>query len=474
MALLSEYQFYKMLKNLFLLLSAFFFNKSFGQTSATIDKYINQVMAQNHIPGAAIAVIKNGVVIKESYYGLANIEDSAPVTNQSVFEIASMSKQFTCAAILLLQEGGKLSVNDKVSKYLDSLPASWQNITIKQLMNHTSGLRDDWAENTGYFLENYTDEKMFSAQKNVPLLFKPGEMFNYSSGPFDLGLIIKKITGQSYGQFLEEKIFTPLKMISTSVYDNKRIVSRRVKGYVWRDTVMQNGAVISPAAEARGDVGVITSLPDMIKWNAALKTNRLLNADSRQQMFSPGKLADGTMIGHGYGWFIVPHSGHLVIEHSGGFRTGFTSDILQFHDIDLDVIVLCNQWNGGISSFKIASIVDTTVKLVSEIEPKKDPRATRTEALTTLIQNQLYDTSNHANKFGRLFLGLMPRVIRGGLNGFKSLSYIDSINLSRPIAAYGEKITRIIFCKAIGTPIGFLSFYFNDKDELVCIWPDNN
>src|SRR5436190_11489546 len=247
-----------MLKYLFLFLFIFFIsNKSSSQTSDyAIDKYVGQAMIENHIPGAAIAVIQNEKIIKEGYYGIANLEDSTPVSNQSVFEIASMSKQFTCAAILLLQQDGKISVNDLASKYLDSIPSTWQNITIKQLMNHTSGLRDDWDENTGYFLENYTDEKMFAAQKKIPLRFKPGEMFNYSSGPFDLGLIIKKITAKTYAQFLEERIFKPLGMTSTSVYDNVRVVPHRVAGYAWQDTILQNGAVISSAAEARGDVGV--------------------------------------------------------------------------------------------------------------------------------------------------------------------------------------------------------------------------
>jgi CubicO group peptidase (beta-lactamase class C family) len=451
--------------------------KSFSQTKDTIDQYVEKAMAENHIPGAAIAIIKNGKILKEGYYGFANLEDSTPVTGQSVFEIASMSKQFTCAAILLLQQDGKISVNDLISKYLDSLPSTWQNITVKQLMNHTSGLRDDWDEKTGYFLENYTDEKMFSAQKKVPLRFKPGETWHYSSGPFDLGLIIKKITGKTYAQFLKERIFRPLGMNSSSVYDNRQIIPHRVAGYVWNDSLhlLQNGYDISPAAEARGDVGVITSVSDMIKWDAALKDDRLLNAESRKEMFEPGILNDGTHIFYGYGWFVIPHAGHLMIEHSGGFRTGFVTDIMRFPDIDLDVIVFRNQWTGGISSTQIAAIADTSIKLLSKMQLQKDPDIQRTQTLNTLIENIVTKKGRDTAMYKRIFLGSDPQEMNRFLTGFKGLTYMDSMNLqSRPIIAYGEKITKIIYYGTVGSDIKFLSFYFNNEDKLVCVIPDQD
>ena len=456
-------------------------NKSFSQTKDTIDKYIEKAMAENHIPGAAVAVIRNGKIIKEGYYGFANLEDSTPVTNQSVFEIADMSNQFTCAAILLLQQDGKISVNDLASTYLDSLPPTWQNITVKQLMNHTSGLRDDWEENTGYFLENYTDEKMFAAQKKIPLRFKPGETFSYSSGTFDLGLIIKKITGLTYAQFLEKRIFKPLGMTSTFVCDNTRIVPHRAAGYAWKDTVLQNGVVLSPAARVRGDVGVITSMPDMIKWDAALKGDRLLNTESRKEMFTSGKLTDGTYIGYGYGWIIAPHSGNLTLGHKGSFRTGFHSAIILFPDIDLDVIYLCNQGNvssGIISPFKLASSADPKVKLVSSFQPKADPDSKRTQVLTAIVRDELNLTDNKVGLRKKYFIGFMPQLIRSGLlKGFTNLSYIDSMDLkNNPITVYGQKISKIIFYKTNihANAIQYLSFYFNDKNELICVFPDDD
>ncbi|SDB58367.1 CubicO group peptidase, beta-lactamase class C family [Flavobacteriaceae bacterium MAR_2010_188] len=279
------------------------YSQSTSQSNA-IDSLIESRMSNQHIPGMAIAIVQNGQVIKKSLYGVSNVETNAPVSENSVFEIASMTKQFTCAAILMLQQDGKLSVNDKLSKYLNDLPSSWDEMTLSHLMNHTSGLRDDWNEPTAYFFLNHTVEKMSSVQKEYPLYFKPGEGFNYSSGPFFLGLVIEKVTGDTYGSFLKKRICDPLKMSSTSVYNYRTVVPERVSGYRWNNGVLENGEDIPPAAESRADVGIITSLNDMIKWNLALKNTELLNAGSLNQMFSAGLLNNGKHIPYGYGWYI--------------------------------------------------------------------------------------------------------------------------------------------------------------------------
>src|SRR5678815_1393229 len=127
---------------------------------------------------------------------------------------------------------------------------------------------------------------MLSAQEAYPLRFSPGEGFTYGNGPFELGLVIEKVSGKSYARFMKEKIFRPLGMNSTSIYDNRKIVLNRAAGYVWNDSVQTNGNDISPAAESRGDVGVITSLPDMIKWDLALRNGKWLNEESRRLMFA--------------------------------------------------------------------------------------------------------------------------------------------------------------------------------------------
>ncbi|MGI8583208.1 MAG: serine hydrolase domain-containing protein [Chitinophagaceae bacterium] len=443
-----------------------------------IDEYILKRMQDRKIPGIAMAVIKNGTVIKEGYYGSGNLETNDPIIDSSVFEIASMSKQFTCAAVLLLQQDGKISINDKLSKYLDSLPFSWKNITLEQLMNHTSGMRDDWDEPTPYFLANYTDSLMLIATKKVPLKFNSGTAFHYSSGPFILGLIIAKVSGVSIADFLKNRIFDPLGMKTTSVYNNRTIVPHRVSGYVIKDSMLMNGTDISPAAEARGDVGIITSKPDMIRWATALQDDRLLNEASRKAMFTQGKLSDGTYLSHGYGWFIYPYLNQIAIEHGGGFRTGFSSDIMIFPNKSLIIIVFANLWTTGTFTMmtEIAGIVDAQFIKPSLRQPKNDPDKKRTEKLKDLILDvaakKWDDTQlNQQVNFG----GFTALDLQEMLKGFKNLLFIEEQNLkTNPLHLYGEKITKSILYKIIAhRDSSYWLFGYNDKGKLVYAVPQD-
>jgi CubicO group peptidase (beta-lactamase class C family) len=464
------------LKNFLLFFTSFVAITCISQTKQandTTDRLIKKIMKEKHIPGMAIAVLKNGKVIRQGYYGKANLEYNIPVTNKTVFEIASMSKQFACAAILLLQQEKKLTINDKLSNYIDSLPDSWQNMTLYQLMTHTSGLRDDWEEDNDYFLHNNSNEKMLEAQKSYPLRFAPGEGFTYGNGPFELGLVVEKVSGQSYARFMKEKIFVPLGMNSTSIYDNRRIISNRAAGYVWNDSVQTNGNDIPPAAEGRADVGVISSLPDMIRWDLALGTDKLLNEESRKAMFTPAKLNDGTFIGYSFGWFVYPLSGMIYYEHSGGFRTGFNSDILRIPEKDIAVIVLANQWKAGAASvaFKLSSIYETSVHFLSAKNPKPDPNASRTRELKSIMQKLANKEWNYKQLYHQYNVcGADPDDLQGILNGFKGLQYLDQLDLKKhPVTLFDQELTKVIYYKAMTDKPFYFGFYYNRKGRLVVI-----
>jgi hypothetical protein len=194
----------------------------------------------------------------------------------------------------------------------------------------------------------------------VPLKFEPGTAWSYSCGPFVLGLLIEKLSGESYPEFMARNIFAPLGMTHTSVIDVDKIVPGRASGYARRDGVLVNGTRIAAAALARADVGIQTTAHDLAIWDAALDGNRLLSATSRQAMFSPGHVRNGDAIPYGLGWFITPFRGHREIAHSGGFRTGFSSSIDRFPDDSLTIIVLANFDNGHAYSISrgIAAIFD--------------------------------------------------------------------------------------------------------------------
>ena len=221
--------------------------------SDAVDDYVRTEMARRHIPGLALAVVRNGTVAKLGHYGLADVELSVAVTDDTKFEIASMTKQFTDAAILLLAEEGKLGLDDPIARFITDAPPSWKPITVRQLMNHTAGVRDDWDEDTVFFLRNQTNEDFLKELYAFPLKFAPGEGWAYGAGPFVLGVIIEKISGRRYSEFMQERVFGPLGMTATGINDVFTVLPQRASGYRWIGGALTRGARISPAAQSRGD-----------------------------------------------------------------------------------------------------------------------------------------------------------------------------------------------------------------------------
>lgn len=445
---------------------------SVGQHPDKIDSFITDKIKERHIPGFAFAVIKNNQVIRKSVYGMSNIEQGSLVNPHTVFEIASMTKQFTCAAILLLEQDRKLALTDKLSKYITDLPIDWNCITLYQLMNHTAGLKDDWDEPTSYFLENHTDSKMLLAQQKQKLFFEPGEGHNYSSGPFFLGLVIEKITGKHYSKFLQERIFLPLNMTCTSVFNDSTIVAHRASGYWWKNNKIQNGVDIPQAAESRADVGIISCIEDMIKWSMALKDTNLLNQESLQKMFIPGMLNNGSFIPYGLGWYIYPFRGKLIYEHGGAFRTGFTSRIIFFPEENIEMIFLCNLWRSGLASiaYDLANYYIPDFKVVAKrTGTKYDPKLTnRFEeifqqlAKGSIGRNELYKQVNIS--------GFDPDELVELLKGFKSFQLLNvKLLKSKPIKLYGKEISEIYFYQALADKTTTWSFHLTRAKELVSI-----
>ena len=436
-----------------------------------LDSLVTKHMSENHVPGLALAIVKNGRVIKKEFYGTSNIEKDIPVSNSTVFEIASMTKQITCAAILLLQESGRLSVKDFLSKYLSNLPPTWKDITLEELMNHTSGIRDDWDEPTSYFFQNYTDVKMVEAQKKYPLYFKPGEGFNYSSGPFFLGLIIEKITKRHFSFFFKENIFNPLQMFSTSVYDSTSIPANLAIGYRWNNSKLEEGIDIPPSAESRADVGILTTIDDMIKWNNALNDTRLLRKESIQAMFEPGKLKDGHYIPYGYGWYIYYFRNKLIFEHGGAFRTGFNSRISKFLNSDLDIIILSNKWKAGLSdlTYELAYYYNHEFKRISTLQKETDEINNETKEVEKLFYDLSVKKFNRGQLYRQINIsGFDPGELEDMFKGFKKVESIGKLTLQpKSLKLYGSKITKVLYFKIISDNPTYWSLTYNVSGKLV-------
>ena len=314
-------------------------------------------MVSDREPGAAVLVLEDGRVAFERGYGVADLRTMRPIDERTNFRLASVTKQFTAAAICLLVRDGTLRIDDRLTSVFPDFPAYGRDITIRHLLQHTSGLPD--YENLmalrdpGVPVEDAQikdAEVLELLERQTAGKFAPGSQWEYSnSGYVVLGLIIEKVSGLPFGRFLKDRIFAPLKMDGSVVYERgKNEVPNRAFGHsfekgTWRETDQ------SATSATLGDGGVYSSLRDMARWDAALREHALLSAAEWQLAITPVVTPagppvepDGTPAAYGFGWFLNPWKGHARAWHYGE-TIGFRTAIERFVTDGVTVVVLCNR-----------------------------------------------------------------------------------------------------------------------------------
>jgi len=312
--------------------------------SNRINQYLDSVMQSRNIPGLSIAVIKEKKVVFESEKGLSNVELNAKVTKSSVFELASLTKPFTGVAILKLVSQGKVNLDHSISKYIDSIPNQWNTITIKNLLNHTSGLPEQVVLSHGFSpVMDVSTKEQFELIKEKALEFIPNDKGLYSDpGYFLLGMIIEKVSNKTYAQFMQSEIFEPIGMLQTQIQDKWKIISNRVSAYGYNRGMLINGRR-DYQHELPSHYGVLSTIADLIKWDNALRDYKIINKKLLDESFKPSLISNGDKneiwgSNYGYGWMLGELKGRLYAEH-GGFSG---THLIHFIDKDLTVIVLTN------------------------------------------------------------------------------------------------------------------------------------
>lgn len=322
-----------------------------------IDDLIKKEMQSRQIPGLALTIIRDSKPTKTAAYGLANIELKVSTTTETTFEIGSVTKQFTAAGILLLQQQGKLSVDHAISQFLPDLPPAWTNITIRQLLSHSSGIKS-YTGLDGFELTRHLTQKQFvAALAPLPLEFKPGDRWKYCNSGYNLlGYIIENVSGKNYWTFMAENIFSPLGMVHVTNREPSILIANRADGYEKKNGRLINRDYDLTDVFAAG--AMVSTVGDLAKWNAALDSDNLLNAKSKSQMWASGKLNDGTEPDYGFGWHLASYKGHKNIGHSGS-TSGFSASLQRFPENKLCVILLCNSGDDGVAT-TLAKIIATT------------------------------------------------------------------------------------------------------------------
>ncbi len=296
-------------------------------------------------PGCAVAVIRDGKTIFENGYGMADLDHDVPITTRSVFHVASVSKQFTAAAIVLLAQQGKLSLDDPVRKHVPELPDFGRTIKIRHLIHHTSGIRDQWEllglAGWRYSLDLITDEdvlEMLSRQKD--LNFDPGERYLYcNSGYTLLAQIVKRVSGKSFSEFTREQIFLPLGMERSFFRDDHAVIVKdQALGYAPREKIFRLSIT---NFDTVGATSLLTTVQDLALWDKNFYDARVGGAAFVEQMLERGRLNSGEVLPYAFGLQIGKYRGLATVEHSGS-DAGYRSNILRFPEQRFSVITLCN------------------------------------------------------------------------------------------------------------------------------------
>lgn len=307
-------------------------------------------------PGATVIVTRGGAPVLRKAYGMADTASKQAMDAAMTLRMGSITKQFTAVAILMLAEDGKLALTDPITRFLPDYPTQGKTITVEHLLTHTSGIQSYTGKPAyGQTMEkDFTVSQMIDGFKNDPMLFAPGERFDYNnSGYFLLGAIVEKVSGQTYAEFLAQRIFTPLGMAHTAYEGNERSSGPRAAGHSKGKSGFSPARALS-MTQPYAAGALVSNVDDLARWDQAITDGKLLNAASWKKAFTPYTLANGKSTGYGYGWEIGKLNGANTIAHGGGIN-GFSTYALRIPEEKVYVAVLSNADSGGSDPHMVAA-----------------------------------------------------------------------------------------------------------------------
>lgn len=423
------------------------------------DDLVRDLMRRRHVPGLALAVVRGGRVVKARGYGLASVEFGAPATPETVFEIGSVTKQFTATAVMMLVEEGKLALDDPVAKHLPNTPEAWRGVTVRHLLTHTSGLRN-YTGLPGFELtERLSRDDFVKLIAQHPLAFSPGDSWSYGNTNYNLlGFIIEAASGKPYWQFVSERIFRPLGMNATANRDPRFVVRARATGYEWdRGELVGRDYDLTDVFSAGA---ILSTVLDLAKWDAALYTERLLKRASLEQMWTPVRLNSGETRPYGLGWNVEPFRGRERLRHNGQ-TAGFAANITRYPSDRLTFIVLSNLGDIGLGGEVATAVAKLYIPSLSLRElretPDPDPQSSQRvrAALSELLAGRLAPDAFTADAQTRLSTDdAKARWREAASNGpLKSFAFVGEERqgrerLARYVARFARRVLLLRFTLA--------------------------
>jgi len=389
---------------------------------SAVDAVARHEMERQRIPGLAVAVMRGDRVLMAKGYGFADLEHRVGVWPETMFESGSLGKQFTAAGIMTLVEQGVLALDASVRTYLPDAPDTWQPITLRHLLSHTSGIPDYTGDAMDY-RRDYTDTDLEKMAFGLALEFPAGARWSYSNtGYVMLGVIIDKVTGHPYWELLRERIFAPAGMPTARILSEADIVPHRASGYELVDGEWKNQEWVSPSLNTTADGSLLFSLRDLIAWVRVVRERRILSNTSWDQMLTPVTLASGRPYPYGFGWDVETFKGQRLIGHGGAWQ-GFKTQLTRYEGSDVTVMILAN--SDSAEPGEIASAVAGTVD--PELVPPPPP--------STPIPDQDPDVTAYVRKM----LGVTAR----GELSVADFEFVRVTIVPRMSAAYAKLLSGI-------------------------------
>jgi CubicO group peptidase (beta-lactamase class C family) len=343
--------------------------------AAKIDAFVAAEMRRQQVPGVAVGVVRGARVFLAHGYGSANVEHDVPVTAHTLFQSGSVGKQFTALLVMLQVEDGKLALDEPLTRYFTDAPASWQAITARHLLTHTSGIREytdsSSADGAAAFdpRRDRSEEQLVREAYARPLQFAPGSRWHYSNtGYAILGALVRRVCGRYYGDLLQQRVFVPLGMKTARIISEEDIVWHRAAGYRLVDGQLKNQEWVAPTLNTTADGSLYLALADMIAWDRGLRAGALLTPASWQQIYTPVRLASGRSYPYGFGWEVDEWRGKAWYHHGGSWQ-GFRTYISRYLAADLTIIVLANLADASPERF-----VDGIAAILEPTAPRIEPR----------------------------------------------------------------------------------------------------
>jgi len=394
-----------------------------------VDEFVRAEMARQKVPGVAVAIIRNGEVLKAQGYGLADVEHRVPVGPETVFESGSVGKQFTATGVMLLVEDGKIGLDDSITRFFPQAPEAWRPITVRHLLTHTSGIPDfDYGGDLD-LRHDYSEDSLAAKAFRLKLEFPAGARWNYSNtGYVLLGIIVHKASGRFYGDLLGERVFKPLGMKTTRIISEADIIPDRAAGYELVEGQLKNQDWVAPALNTTADGSLYFSILDLVAWDRGLRAGAVLKPASWARVFEPVRLNSGRTYPYGFGWGVDSIAGQKVQRHGGAWQ-GFQTYIARYLGDGLTIAVLANlaQARPGRFVDSIAAIMDPALA-----PPPEAPIRDREPAVTARLKELLAATMQGRlapGQFAYVRAGFFPDTPKYYAEMLKGLGAPDKVEL---------------------------------------------